>query len=149
MPVKEISFLEREQIQKLLKEGYSCRQIGEAIGRSKNAIVVEVKRNGGKEKYTAKKSQDRRDNAKKSRVEKLTKPLTEAEHKKVLELIDEKFSFTQICEKMGIHCTRMNKHFTRFNLKQRSRYGLQERLRKLEDQVKLLTTYIRGIMNEH
>ncbi len=53
---KSINFEERENIEKLLKEGLSCGQIAVKINRSKNGIVCEV-RKLGKENYIAKEAE--------------------------------------------------------------------------------------------
>ncbi len=49
---KVLTLNERKKIEKLIKKGLSCGQIAKEINRSKNGIVVEVRR-GGKEKYNA------------------------------------------------------------------------------------------------
>lgn len=50
------SFEERQEIERLLKQGLSCGEIARRIGRSKNGVVLDVRKCGGKEAYTAKKS---------------------------------------------------------------------------------------------
>ena len=69
---RALSFEERKKIEKLVKCGWSCSQIADAIGRSKNAVVVEIRR-GGKEKYTAKAGQHIADENKRKRNEHLSK----------------------------------------------------------------------------
>lgn len=50
---KPITFEERKEIERLLKTGMSISTISQSIGRSKNVGVVEVRRSGGRENYTA------------------------------------------------------------------------------------------------
>ncbi len=54
--VASITFEERVEIEKLVKQGLSCGAIAKALNRSKNGIVCEV-RKGGKADYCAKRSQ--------------------------------------------------------------------------------------------
>ena len=42
---------ERHQIKKWLLRGYSCGKIAVILDRGKNTIVLEVRKNGGKENY--------------------------------------------------------------------------------------------------
>jgi len=67
---KRLRFDERQKIESLVQKGYSCSEISRRIGRSKNAIVVEIKLNGGPLEYTALKGQNR---ANKKQVEKKEK----------------------------------------------------------------------------
>lgn len=53
---KALTFEERKEIEKYVKLGCSCNEIAINIGRSKNAVVVEVRRNG-KAAYSAKAGQ--------------------------------------------------------------------------------------------
>lgn len=53
-PNSQLTSEEREKIEILIKEGMSCAEIGREIGRGKNSIVVEIRRNGGREVYNAK-----------------------------------------------------------------------------------------------
>jgi len=52
-----ITFEERQKIEKLLNEGFSCSKISAIIGRGRNVVVVEVRRSGGKNGYNAKDAQ--------------------------------------------------------------------------------------------
>jgi len=51
---KLITYEERCLIEKLLKKGLSCSEIAKRINRSKNGVITEVRKNGGKEFYNAK-----------------------------------------------------------------------------------------------
>ncbi len=51
-----LTYEERKKIEILIKSGLSCGKIAQVINRSKNAIVVEVRRNG-KDEYNAKQAQ--------------------------------------------------------------------------------------------
>ena len=57
---KSLCFEERALIEKFLKMGLTCSEIGRRLGRGKNTIVVEV-RNKGREGYTATKAQKQSD----------------------------------------------------------------------------------------
>ncbi len=50
---RPLTLEERKQIEQLIKQGLSCGNIAQEINRSKNCVVVEVRRNG-KELYNAK-----------------------------------------------------------------------------------------------
>ncbi len=67
---KFITFEERVQIEKLLKEGVSSRKIAKALNRSLHGIQNEIKRSGGKEIYNAQAAHDVRwvSNKKKFRI---------------------------------------------------------------------------------
>lgn len=54
---KAFTFDERKLIEKHVKTGKSCGDIAKLIGRSKNGVVTEVRRGGGKF-YTAKTGQN-------------------------------------------------------------------------------------------
>lgn len=46
-----LTYEERKNIKSLLNKGLSCGQIAQKINRSKNGIVHEIRRNGGKDNY--------------------------------------------------------------------------------------------------
>lgn len=52
---------EREQIQILLKTNKSLSKIAGLIGRAKNSVIVEVRRNGGRDVYNAAEAQKQAD----------------------------------------------------------------------------------------
>lgn len=60
-PNSRLTLGERQLIEKLLKQSQSCSHIAGVIGRSKNAVVVEVRRAGGRETYSAEKAQEESD----------------------------------------------------------------------------------------
>ena len=49
---------ERQLIEEHVKKGMACEAIGKLIGRSKNCIVSEVRRNGGRDDYNAKEAHE-------------------------------------------------------------------------------------------
>lgn len=53
---KAFTFEERKKIEWHIKRGKSCGETAQLIGRSKNGVVTEVRRGGGKE-YSAKTGQ--------------------------------------------------------------------------------------------
>jgi IS30 family transposase len=57
MRTDHFKYEERCQIEKHLKNGWSCGQIALILNRSKNGVVVEVRRSGGSETYNAVKAQ--------------------------------------------------------------------------------------------
>lgn len=69
-----LTYEERKSIQKFVREGLSCCQIAKSINRSKNAIVVEVRR-GGKELYNAKKAQEDADKRRKKQTTRIKNTL--------------------------------------------------------------------------
>lgn len=56
-----LSFEERKKIENLLKHypSYSLSQISIRINRGKNTVICEVRKNGGRENYTAEKGQQK------------------------------------------------------------------------------------------
>lgn len=57
---KELTFKERCQIEALLKENLSFRDISKNLGKGKSTIAEEINRNKGRENYCAEKAQRRR-----------------------------------------------------------------------------------------
>lgn len=55
--VRMLTLQERQQIEALIKESLSLTEIGRRIGRSKNAVITDVRLNGGIGHYTAEKAQ--------------------------------------------------------------------------------------------
>ena len=68
---KPLNYNERLEIEKHLRAGKSCSQIALLIGRSKNAVVTEVRRGGGK-LYDAANAQINADKRMSSKYEKLS-----------------------------------------------------------------------------
>lgn len=60
-PNEPLNIKERQVIEKFIHENYSCLKISKIIGRGKNSIVTEIRRNGGKELYNAEEAQHRSD----------------------------------------------------------------------------------------
>lgn len=56
--VIRITLEERQQIEKLLRDGLRASAIARIIGRGKNSVVVEIRRAGGRDNYNAKRAQD-------------------------------------------------------------------------------------------
>lgn len=52
------SFEERQQIEALLKTPISISEISRRIGRSKNGVIEEVRKNGGRAVYNAQEAQN-------------------------------------------------------------------------------------------
>lgn len=68
-----LTFEERQAIERNLKLGYSASSISRRIGRSKNSIVWEVRRNGGMKNYNAEKAQLQSDIRNSERIQKIKK----------------------------------------------------------------------------
>jgi hypothetical protein len=68
-----INLSERNQIQKFLAQNYTISTISRIIGRSKNGILVEVRRNGGRKCYNATLAHERATNIKKTKYENISK----------------------------------------------------------------------------
>lgn len=68
---KILQFKEREQIEKLIKQGLSCAEIAKNIGRSKNCIVTEIRR-AGKTEYSAITGQNLSDKIKEEKYKKIS-----------------------------------------------------------------------------
>lgn len=87
-----ITFEERQAIEKYLKLGFSASSIARQLERSKNSIVWEVRRNGGREKYNAKLAQKDCDKRNEIRKEKVSytnsKRSSEFNYKKRIENIE-------------------------------------------------------------
>ncbi len=71
--IKRITYLERMQIEILLKEGLEISEIASILGRSRSSLSTEIVRAGGREVYSASISQHQRDIFKKIRIENLKK----------------------------------------------------------------------------
>lgn len=56
---KRLTFEEREIIEKLIKNNISACGIARAINRSKNSVITEIRRNGGRDEYRAQSSQEK------------------------------------------------------------------------------------------
>jgi len=73
--MNELSLEERKTIRKKLDASYSCSLIANLLGRGKTTVILEVRRNGGKEKYNPELAQkafeERKDLVHKSRSETL------------------------------------------------------------------------------
>lgn len=52
-----INFKERVLIESYLKDGLSASKIALEIGRSKNGVITEIRRGGGRDNYCSKQSQ--------------------------------------------------------------------------------------------
>jgi len=68
---KAITFEERKQIEKHISAGFSCCETARRIGRSKNGVVSEVRRGGGK-LYSAKIAQNLADSVRNEKHRKLS-----------------------------------------------------------------------------
>jgi IS30 family transposase len=68
----ELTFSERKEIEKYNKKGWSCQEIAIHIGRSKNAVVTDIRRAGGALFYTAKGAQNIADATKAEKYRKLS-----------------------------------------------------------------------------
>ena len=55
--LNRLTYEERQKIETLIKTPVSLTVLASMIGRSKNCVVLEVRRNGGRSEYTAKKGQ--------------------------------------------------------------------------------------------
>lgn len=75
MKAKDLTLEERKVIEKMLKLGHSCSAISKMLGRGKNTVVAEVRRNGGPDVYTAAKGEKYNANSKIRRKEKLIKAM--------------------------------------------------------------------------
>lgn len=52
-PFSPLTFAERKIIEKYIKQNYSASEISRLIRRGKNTVIVEIRRNEGREKYSA------------------------------------------------------------------------------------------------
>jgi len=68
---RPFSFEERKEIEKLISKGFSCGETALQIGRSKNGVVTEVRKGGGRF-YSAKVAQRLSDKTKLERYKKLS-----------------------------------------------------------------------------
>lgn len=68
---RPFTYEERQKIQKLISSGVSCGETARLIGRSKNGVVTEVRKGGGRF-YNAKEAQKRSDKTKLERYQKLS-----------------------------------------------------------------------------
>lgn len=68
---KAITFEERKQIEKHIQAGLSCCETARRIGRSKNGVVAEVRKGGGKH-YSAKIAQNLTDKTLEEKYRKLS-----------------------------------------------------------------------------
>lgn len=70
-----LSYDEREEIEKYIKRGESLTEIARILARSKNAIVTEVRINGGRDEYSAVSAQARKFDAVNERYAKVSEKL--------------------------------------------------------------------------
>lgn len=70
MKGKPLSLEERKEIERLLKQSHTGGAIGRILGLCKTTINFEVRRNGGRENYCAKKAQEVADENKVDRYKK-------------------------------------------------------------------------------
>lgn len=59
IPHGSLTIDERRKIQSLLKTGISLSKIANFIGRSKNCVIIDVRFNGGRDKYDAEEAEKR------------------------------------------------------------------------------------------
>ena len=67
--VKVITFEERKAIKNLINKGYKLSEISRDIGRGKNTIIAEVRRNGGPLLYDPVKAEERYQILRKAKIE--------------------------------------------------------------------------------
>jgi IS30 family transposase len=68
---------ERELIYQYIHKGWSCAHIAIKLGRSKNGITAEVRKNGGRVKYDPDKAEEEAQNRKKLRIRNLRYAVSE------------------------------------------------------------------------
>lgn len=59
--IEKLSFEERKDIEKYIKQGISGGEIAHILARSRNGINTEIRNNGGREAYCAREAQKRSD----------------------------------------------------------------------------------------
>jgi IS30 family transposase len=59
--IETISYKERQDIERMIKEGHPGSMIAAFLGRSRNGINTEIRKNGGRETYNAREAQKRSD----------------------------------------------------------------------------------------
>lgn len=138
---KTLSLEEKLQIEKLLKDGLSCCKIARILGKGKNSIIVEVRRNGGKEEYTAERSEKRAGEYKDKRKFN-GRVFTESEKTAFLQFIKEDRGNQYIRKELKLSYIALFSIYKQCNMKAPSLYAmlgeLSDKIYALEEQIKIL-----------
>lgn len=73
--IERIDFEERKLIERYIKQGRPGSEIAEMLCRSRNGINTEIRNNGGRERYTAEKAQERYESVRKLQSESVSEKL--------------------------------------------------------------------------
>lgn len=73
--IEKLSFEERQDIERYIKQGLSGGNIAHILARSRNGINTEIRNNGGREGYDAEKAQRRSESVRQIQNEQVSKKL--------------------------------------------------------------------------
>jgi IS30 family transposase len=126
---RRLSIEERKEIESSLKKGISASQIAKNMGRTKNVVVVEIRRAGGKDSYNAEKAQIESDARNVRKITSGSKINRGDAHKEdVLRLFHEGKSFWQIRTKLGINREMLFRIYKELDIKNPTIAQLYERM---------------------
>jgi IS30 family transposase len=139
---------EREQIEKGIKMGDTNAMIARILGRCISCIKQEIAKNGGRERYNAKDSEDRSRRRRENKNSKLSKVFSPDEEQKIREMINSGASMNKICLEMGIRHFRLRKFIDRNNIDfvPQNYIGFDARIGSLEMQVQILTEQLKELL---
>ncbi len=145
--VTELNLDERLIIEAGLARGDKTGTIASIIGRSHSCVKQEIRKNGGKNNYKARDAHSRSMERRSMSIEKKSFPLSNEEHLRVVDFINQGFSRDRTAREMGITNYRLKKHFEKTGLKYKTKHlgGLEERVNSIEMQLEIAIDAIKEL----
>ena len=135
-------------------DGFSSSRIGEMLGRGKNVVVVEVRRNGGKENYDPVKAQresDKRHERKITSSQRRRDGVLPTLSLQVKSLIDKGHSFWTIRKDLGTNYITLCRVYKYLGLPSPHAYtmmeSIEERIYNFEQQLEVIFELLKGKSN--
>lgn len=143
--VNYLNLEERIQIERLLKQGNSNRQIAKALGRTRSPVNKEVRLNGGKANYNAQKADIEAKKRLDSRYFKLRREPTPEQISRIEELLSQNVPLNQIRKELGFSYFRLERYFKEKGLGPATPTdSTLVRLQNLEEQVAIILDILRS-----
>lgn len=135
-----VTFSDRKAVEEGIKNGWPAGRIAKALGRSHSCIKQEIRRAGGREKYTADQAQKLSDIRQKAKRENLMKGITEEEEAKILECTNNGDSINKMYDKIKISRWRICRYLREHNVKSphKNYTAFEERLSAIEMQLEII-----------
>ncbi len=136
----EVNVDERKIIEKCLSEKMKTGKIADILSRSHSCIKQEIKKNGGRAKYSADRSQHEYELRQEAKKIKIRKELTEEQENILLKGIEEEWSVNRISLAIDINHTTVAAIIRRrgISLKKKNYTHFVERLSALEYQIDII-----------